>query len=313
MATAMIVPQVHGFEQLIALAKERTSSSRPKAAMAVPFAPEWLLAFDRAVKEKLVEPVVVGDEALFRKMTAESGIGFENAEVIDINQPDVAFVTAAQMAARGEVDLIIKGHGSTVDFLKLLLREEALFKVKGRLISHIAVMKPERYPKLLFLTDAGVVPLPDLKTKLALVNNITGFAAAAGVNSPRIALLAAVEAIYPQMPVTTEAAVLAKMSDRGQIKGAYVDGPLSFDVAVDTVAAHSKGITNSEVAGQADAMVAPNIETANGVYRAMALYGRAEVGGLLFGGRVPVALANRWDSVASRFHAIVLAVLAATS
>ncbi|MCK4302581.1 MAG: phosphate butyryltransferase, partial [candidate division Zixibacteria bacterium] len=86
-----------------------------------------------------------------------------------------------------------------------------------------------------------------------------------------------------------------------------------FDVAVDTVAAHSKGITNSEVAGQADAMVAPDIETANGVYRAMALYGRAEVGGLRFGGRVPVALANRWDSVASRFHAIVLAVLAATS
>jgi phosphate butyryltransferase len=115
------------------------------------------------------------------------------------------------------------------------------------------------------------------------------------------------------MPVTTEAAVLAKMYDRRQIKGAVVDGPLSFDCAIDLNAAHGKGLKDSPVAGRADALLAPDIETANGIFKSLALYGKTETGGILLGGKVPVALGNRWDSPLTRYHSIVLAVLCCTA
>ncbi|MEA3296525.1 MAG: phosphate acyltransferase [candidate division Zixibacteria bacterium] len=311
MTSAMTIPEVHNFDHLIRRAKDKTSSKKPRAALVVPSAPEWLLAFDRAIDEKLVEPVVIGDKSLLKKNVVEYGVKLDGAEVIDINQPNMAVVTAARMAERGEIDLIIKGRGTAVSFIKQLLDRDSSFTVKGKLISHLAVIKPRQYDKLILLTDAGVVPQPDLKTKLALINNAVDLAGAFGIGVPRVAVLAAVETIYPQMQVTTEAAVLSKMADRGQIKNAFVDGPLSFDVAVDMVAAHSKGITTSEVAGQADVMIAPNIETANGVYKAMALYGNAQVGGILYGGCVPVALAEGWEPSETGFNSIVLAVLAA--
>ena len=124
-----------------------------------------------------------------------------------------------------------------------------------------------------------------------------------------MAVLGAVEVVYPQMPVTVDAAVLSKMNERGQIKGGEVDGPLSFDCAIDPAAARSKGITRSPVAGQADAMVAPNTETAHGVYTAMALYGKAQVGAIVYGGRCPVACPRRAGSVEALFNSIVLSVL----
>lgn len=304
----MSIPEIHSFEHLLNQARQRP---RLRAALVVPSGQEWLAAFDQAIREGLIDPTIIGDEQLYNKHRAEFGLELTGAKVIDINQPEMAFMTAAQMAVRGELDLIVKGRGSTADFLKLLLSKEAGFVGRGRTLSHIGVMKPERYPKLLMITDAGVIPLPDLKTKIALVGNCRRLSEALGIGKPRVAVLAAVEAIYPQMPATTDAAVLAKMTERGQIKSVHLDGPLSFDCAMDMEAAHSKGITDSEVAGQADVMIAPNIETANGVYKAMALYGRADVGGILFGGKVPVALGNKWDTMQTRFNGIVLGVLAA--
>ena len=142
-----------------------------------------------------------------------------------------------------------------------------------------------------------------------MVNNLIAVGNRIGIDTPRVAVLAAVEVVYPQMPATIDGAVLGKMSERNQIKGGFVDGPLSFDCAVDPVAAESKGITNSEVAGRANAMLAPNIDTAHGVYKAMALYGNARVGGVIYGGRVPVALAARSDSAENILNSIALAVL----
>jgi len=129
------------------------------------------------------------------------------------------------------------------------------------------------------------------------------------LDKPRIAIVAAVEAIYPHMPVTLDAAVLAKMAERGQIKGALVDGPLSYDVAIDMEAARAKGICHSSVAGQADAMVASSMEVANGVYLAMSFCGKCDIGGVIVGGLVPVAANFPSDSLSSRFHSILLALL----
>jgi len=309
----MIIPDIISFDQIIGLAKDKTADKKVRAVMVVPSDIEMLKAFARAEKEGMLTPTFIGDEALLKKNVTEHEIKIDTENVIDINQPDMGVATALQMAARGEIDLIVKGRYPNDEFVRLIMNKEYSFARKGKLVSHIAVIKAERYPKLLFLTDAGLTVQPDLKQKISLIQNLVGFTKNVGVLNPRVALLAAVEVIYPQMPVTTEAAVISKMSDRKQIKGAFVDGPLSFDVAIDLEAAHAKGIKDSEVAGQADAMVAPNIETANGIYTAMSLYGKAEVGGVIYGGQVPIALGSRADSLDNKYRSIVLGVLAATS
>lgn len=303
------IPAVNNFEHLFERARKKAGRIRPRAALVVPSAHGWLSAFDRAIREQLVDPFVIGDEQLCHDKCTEYGIELPDARFIDINEPDKAFQVAVRMAARGELDLVVKGRGSTIDFLGILLDKESGFVPKGATLSHIGVIKPEVYPKLLLLTDAGVIPHPDLKTKVALIANLGRAADAMGLGKPRVAVLAAVEAIYTQMQVTTEAAVLAKMYDRGQIKAATVDGPLSFDCAIDMDAARGKGLEDSPVAGRADALLAPNIETANGLFKSLALYGKSETGGILIGGRTPVALGNRWDSPLTRYHSIVLGVL----
>lgn len=306
----MVIPDVHSFDQILHQAREKASQKRPRAALVVPSDIDMLKAFAKAARDGLVDPTVIGDEELLKKNAGEHSLDLSDYKIIDMNQPDMAVATAAQMAAKGGIDLIVKGRMANDDFLKLLFARELSFFSRKKTACHIGVIKPEKYRKLLFLTDAGVIVEPDLKQKAALIQNIIEFTGLVGINCPRVALLAAVEVVYPQMPVTTDAAVLSKMAERKQIKGAYVDGPLSFDVAIDMSAAHSKGITTSEVAGQADALVAPNIETANGIYTAMSLYGRAEVAGLIYGGRVPVALGSRSDSMENKYRSVVLGVTA---
>jgi phosphotransacetylase len=306
------IPEVNSFEKLIERARDKVSSGRkPRAVLVLSSESTMFRAFAQAVDNGLVDPIIVGNKRAFSQQISESNVSLGGATIVDIPQPEQAVTTAAQMASRGEIDLIVKGSIPTGDFLKLLFKKNTSFVVKGKTISHILALKAARYEKLLLLTDAGVVIQPDLKQKLALIQNALTFARQViGLSWPRVAVLAAVEVIYPQMPVTMEAAVLSKMAERRQIKSAFVDGPISFDCAVDMFAARSKGLDKSEVAGQADILLAPDIKTAGGIYRAMALYGKAQIGGVLIGGKVPVALGTRSDSAETKFHSIVLGVLA---
>ncbi len=306
------IPEVSTFKQILDRAgKMIAQNGKPRAALMVPSDDITLRAFATAADKGLIEPFIIGDEALARKKAAALKLDFGSANFLDVNQPDLAVQAALKMAVSDEVDMLVLGRYPTVDLLAMLLDKSGGFVKKGRILSHVAVIKPSRYKKLLFLTDAAVNMEPDLKIKLALVNNAVEFANTVGVDMPRVAVVAAVEVIYPQMPVTMDAAVISKMADRKQIKGAYVDGPLSFDIAVDLFAAHSKGITDSKVAGQADIILAPNIETANGIYRAMSLYGKSELGGIICGGKVPVIVNSHSDSVETRFNSIMLGSLAA--
>lgn len=308
----MYLPEIRSFEQIIARARDKVARTRKvRAALIAPTDPAMLEACDRAAAKGLIEPVVVGDAAAWQATYTELNLTFKPTAVLDIPDPVKALLTASEMVVRAEIDLLIKGRIVTADMLSILFRKDTQFATKGKTISHVAVLKPERYKKLLMLTDSGVVVQPDLQTKLALIGNLASVAKGIGIPNPRVAVLAAVEVVYPQMAVTMEAAVISKMAERGQIKDVIVDGPLSFDCAVDMFAAHSKGVKLSPVAGQADALLAPNIETANGIYKGMALYGSCEMGGLIVGGRIPIALGSRSDSVASKFNSIVLGVLMA--
>lgn len=305
------IPAVNSYAHIFERAKAKTANKPVRAALVGPNDPDMLAAFVRAAGDHLIEPTTIGDRKAFEHGLAGHNFHLTPAQLIDLPDTEAAVQRAIQMAANKEIDLIVKGRLVTAEMLSLLLHHGSQFLKGDNTVSHVAVIKPQKYPKLLLITDAGVTIEPDLKAKMSLIQNLLGVAKAVGVDNPRLAILAAVEVVYPTMPVTMEAAILSKMAERGQIKGAFIDGPLSFDVAVDMFAAHSKGVKTSQVAGQADAMLAPNLETANGIYKAMTLFGRCDMGGVIVGGRVPVAVASRSDSPQGKYNSILLGVLTA--
>lgn len=311
MSTPMTVPTIHSYDQIVSLARDKAASRKPRAALVGIDDPAMLRAFARAAADGLITPIAFGEQEDFARACREAGIKPDGIHLQPVKTPDMPVIAAARLAYEDEIDIIVKGRILTADMLTVLFDLGAYYLTKGHTVSHVAVLEPEGYPKLLLLSDSAVIVEPNLQQKLALINNMTTVSDAIGITMPRIAMLAAVEVIYPQMPVTVDGAVIAKMADRGQIKGAFVDGPLSFDVAVDMEAALSKGVKHSEVAGQADGMITPNIEVANGVYKAMALYGKCRTGGVIVGGRVPIAIGSRIDSEESKYHSIVLATLTA--
>jgi phosphate butyryltransferase len=307
-------PPIHNFELILKRVEDVVASNgRPRTALVVPHEAAMVAPFRKAVEAELIEPFVIGDEALFRKDAGSHGIDPDKVHLVDINQPDKAILAAAQMAAQGELDLIVAGRINTEDLLEGLATKESRFLDQGHLLTHVAVMKPERYEKLLLLTDALATTGHDLLTLITVTTNAISMAVKMGIEHPKVALLAAVEVVYPQMEATTIAAIISKMNERGQIKGADVDGPLSLDVAVDMEAALGKGVKSSVVAGQADVLVAPSIEAANGMYKAIALYGSSEVGGVLYGGRVPVVVSMAGDAEENQFRSLLVGILAAQS
>ena len=173
------------------------------------------------------------------------------------------------------------------------------------MVNHVAVFEHLKYPRLLLMADGVVNVSPDIKRKLSIIDNAVKVANRLGVDKPKVAMLAAVEVIYPGMKVTEEGAVISKMVDKGQIKNCFIDGPLSMDVATVPEVAESKGV-RSEVAGQADILIAPNIETGSGIYKAMALFVKAKTAGILTGGTVPVAMPSRCDSPNNIFYSLML-------
>jgi phosphate butyryltransferase len=310
MTSEMTIPGAHDFETIVKNALARAAKKKPRAALIDPADIDAVRAFARAAQQGLIDPIVIGEKLMIEKNLTDFDVKLDSMRLIDT--PDVveAVKTAGRMADNGELDMIVQGRIRVADLLSILFDPELKFRSSGTTVSHVAVIKPERHPRLILLTDGGVVVKPDFATKLQLIRNMIKVAGCIGIDHPRIAVLAAVEVVYPQMEATMDGAVLAKMSERDQIKGAYVDGPLSFDVAVDPAAAESKGITNSAVAGRCDGMLAPSIEVANGVYNAMTLHGRADIGGVIIGGRVPLAVNSRADSDQARFNSIALASLA---
>ncbi|UCE23303.1 MAG: bifunctional enoyl-CoA hydratase/phosphate acetyltransferase [Candidatus Zixiibacteriota bacterium] len=305
------IPKVRSFEQVHRKAISVVSEKgKRRIAVIAPSANDSLEGIAKATEMGLIDPHLIGDRSTTRKCAHLAGLDSSETEFIDVAGAEEAIRVAVKMAVDGQVDILVKGQVTAINLLKHMLDRSESFVCSSRTLSHVAVMKPERYGKLLFLSDAAVNAQPDFKTKLALISNAVGLANVIGVDQPGVAVLAAAEIIDPRMPVTIDAAIIAKMSDRGQIEGTRVDGPLSFDVAVDMAAAHAKGITDSHVAGQADIVLAPNIETANGVYRAMNLYGRAEMGGIVVGGAVPVVISSRSDSVQTRFNSLIVGIMA---
>ncbi|MFC4622366.1 bifunctional enoyl-CoA hydratase/phosphate acetyltransferase [Comamonas nitrativorans] len=261
-----------------------------------------------AANHGLIQPVLIGPEGRIRRVAEEAGINLQGAEIISVEHSHAAAELAAAMAARKEVEILMKGSLHTDELLKAVLAQPALRT--GRRLSHVFRFDVPLYNKPLVITDAAINIKPTLLEKADIIQNAIDFLHVMGVEQPKVALLSAVETVSPGLPSTLDAAALCKMADRGQITGGLLDGPLAFDNAISPDAVRIKGIV-SQVAGQADILAAPDLESGNMIAKQLEYLAGANGSGLVLGARVPIALTSRADGPMARVASTVLAVLAA--
>ena len=255
----------------------------------------------------LISAILVGNRAEIEKKAEETGLKPGSYTITEPEPHEAPAVTAVRLVKEGKADILMKGHIPTGELLKEVLRRENHLNM-GKTLSHVAVFKHPGYDRFIFVTDAGLNIAPDLLQKKDIVQNAIDLAVSLGVKEPIAAAICAVEVVNPAMPATLDAASLAKMSERREIKGGRVEGPLALDNAVSVEAAHHKGI-KSPLAGRADILLAPDIEAGNILYKSLMFFGAAEAAGLIVGARVPVVLTSRSDSAASKLYSIALGVL----
>jgi phosphate butyryltransferase len=263
-----------------------------------------------AVSRGIVEATLVGDEAVIRAACGDLGIDPARFTILHEPGEAQAAARAVSLVRSGEGQLLMKGLVSTDKYMRAILDKERGLMAPGAILSHVTVVEYGSYPKLLVCGDVAVIPCPDLREKLAITNYVIGVARALGVDRPRIALLAPSEQVLPRVQSTMDAAVLAKMAERGQIKGAFVDGPMALDVAVDAECARTKGV-GGEVAGAADGLVFPSLDAGNVFYKTSTKLAGCEVAAIVAGAQAPCILSSRGDSVLTKLYSIALAALTA--
>lgn len=260
-----------------------------------------------AAKAGIIEPILVGPEHKIRKVAEEAKIELTPYTILPTLHSQAAAEMSVEMAARGEVEALMKGKLSTEE-----LMQEVVEKVHGlrtgRRMSHVFVVNVPRYPKPLFLTDAGINIRPTLMEKRDIVQNAIDLFRALEMGTPKVAILSAVEMVNEKLPSTLDATALCKMAERGQITGGILDGPLAFDNAVSREAAEIKGL-HSEVAGNADILVTPDIESGNMLYKQLRYFSGAQGAGVVLGAKVPIILTSRAGDAESRVISCALALL----
>ena len=263
---------------------------------------EPVLEAVKAAKDRgIAEAILVGDKDKIEEVAAKIDMDLTAFEIVHEADVKKATLKAIELVSSGTADMVMKGLVDTATFLRVGLRT-------GKLMSHVSVFEVEGIDRLILLTDAAFNTYPDLKQKVQIINNSVMVAKACGIENPKVAPVCAVEVVNPDMPATIDAALLSKMSDRGQIKGCIVDGPLALDNALSEEAAHHKGVTGP-VAGKADILVLPNIDVANVMYKSLTYTAQTKNGGILVGTSAPVILTSRADSFETKVNSIALAAL----
>ena len=257
----------------------------------------------------LIAAILVGPAAKIRDVGAKAGLDLRKIEIVDAEHSHAAADQAVALVREGKAELLMKGSLHTDELLGAVVARETGLRTARR-ISHVFIMDVPTYHKVIMITDAAINIAPSLEDKVDICQNAVDLARTLGVATPKVAVLAAVETVNSKMPATIEAAALCKMADRGQIKGALVDGPLAFDNAISKEAAAVKEI-RSEVAGDPDILLAPDLEAGNMVAKQLSFLANADSAGLVLGARVPVILTSRADSLRSRIASCAVAVLAA--
>ncbi|GAA0078231.1 phosphate butyryltransferase [Clostridium sp. CTA-5] len=294
------------FDDLLSKLK---AAKKKKLSVAVAQDEPVLEAVMEAKAKGIADAILVGDQEKIRTIAEKIKMDLTQFEII--HEPDTkkAALFAVQLVSSGRADMVMKGLVDTATFLRSVLNKEVGLRT-GKVMSHVAVFEVEGIDRLIFLTDAAFNTYPDLKAKIQILNNAVTVAHACGIEIPKVAPVCAVEVVNPDMPATIDASLLTTMNNRGQIKGCIVDGPLALDNALSLEAAHHKGITGP-VAGLADIILLPNIETGNVMYKCLTYTSKSKNGGLLVGTSAPVILTSRADSFETKVHSIALAALVA--
>lgn len=286
----------------------RGSESR-RVAVAAGHDEDTIQAAARAAKEDIAKVTLVGDAERIRALCAKFSLDYGLFAVVDEKDEVAAGKKAREMIHAGEADVLMKGLIGTEKYMKLILDREKGLLHPGNVLSHITVFDLPAYQKLhgklLIAADVAVIPAPDLGTKVKIVEYCVAAAHSFGIEKPKVALLAASEKVSEKMQATLDAAVIAKMADRGQIKGAIVDGPLAMDVALSPEACAIKGL-KSPVEGAADVVIFPNIETGNVFYKTASILAGARLAAAVVGTSVPCILTSRADDEESKFLSIAL-------
>lgn len=287
---------------------EKIKGSERRRVIAVAAAEDEpvLKAVAKAKELGLCNAVLVGDEEKILSLLKE--LSLENTfKIMEEKNPAKAAKIAANLVREGECDILMKGLVDTKSLLRAVLDKETGLAT-GNLISHIAAFEVPGYDRMLFVTDAAMNTYPGLKEKVGILTNAVSLVKSLGVETPKVAAICAVEVVNEAMQATVDAAMLSKMNDRGQIRGCIVDGPLALDNALSVEAAEHKGI-KSPVAGHADILLMPNIESGNVLYKALTYTTESKSGGVLLGAKAPVVVTSRADSFESKVNSIAMAVL----
>jgi phosphotransacetylase len=287
----------------------RMAEARPPLRTAVvhPVDSLSLTGAVEAARRGLIEPVLIGPVARIQAAAAAAGLDLAGLEIMDVEHSHQAATRACELAARGEAAAIMKGALHTDELLEAVVATQSGLRTDRRM-SHVFVMDVPSYPRPLLISDAALNIAPDLTTKRDIVQNAIDCAHAMDIADPKVAILSAVETVNPKMVSTLDAAALCKMADRGQIVGGTLDGPLAFDNAISVEAAEAKGI-RSPVAGRADILIVPDIESGNMLAKQLFYLSNAQSAGIVMGARVPIMLTSRSDPEASRLASCALAIL----
>ncbi len=262
-----------------------------------------------AGEKGLIAPILVGPASKIQEIAQKAGIALGSATIVDVPHSHAAAAKAVELVRKGEAELLMKGSLHTDELLGAVVARETGLRTARR-ISHVFIMDVPTYHKVLIVTDAAINIAPVLEDKADICQNAIDLAITLGVKQPKVAILAAVETITSKMIATIDAAALCKMADRHQIKGGLLDGPLAFDNAISREAARIKGI-ESEVAGDPDILLVPDLESGNMLAKQLSFLANADSAGLVLGARVPIILTSRADSVRSRIASCAVAMLAA--
>jgi len=293
-------------ERLDDLVNEVKGAPTKTLAVAAGHDYETMLAVDRATNEGVVHAILVGDKSKMEQVAKEHSINLSKFEIINIEDEVEAAVEAVKIVGSNKADLLMKGSVKTAEYMKAILHREYGLLPAGSLLCHIAALEIPSYHKLLIISDAAIIPVPDLSQKIQLIKYTTSVARYLGIEMPKVAILSAVETVNSKIPSSVDAAIMTLMNRRKQIKGAVLDGPLALDVALSKEGCRIKGL-ESPVGGDADVLIFPNIEAANIFYKSTTVIAGGKTAAVVAGTKAPVVLTSRADNDDSKFYSIVLA------
>lgn len=289
-------------DELIDIAKNKETR---KLAVAAAADKPVLEAVKKATENGIVVPILVGNKEAIEKVAAEIGFNISDIRIVEENNPALAAVKAVELIKTGEADILMKGLVATAPLLKAVLDKEKGLR-KGSTLSHFTLFESPYYHKLFGVTDAAMNIAPEFNDKVAIVNNAVEAMRGLGIETPKVAIVGPVEVVNPKIESTVHAAMLTVMNSRKQISNCIIDGPFALDNCVSKEAAEHKGI-ESPVAGEADILVAPELNSANILYKTLNFLGGASAAAVIMGAKVPIVLTSRADTDRAKYLSIALA------